>query len=137
MAARPARAEHRIVIRNACIHINNEQPLLADLFAMPDPRDLALVCTNLRSMNGSRPVFVDATDSVFVFPYSHIRFVEVPAAAADRPADAAPDRATAARIPHRPESVEAVHSVKVAVPPDGTDAELEIDEDFLRRIREV
>src|SRR5437762_10990332 len=32
------------VIRNAVIHIMNEQPLKADLFATPGPADISLVC---------------------------------------------------------------------------------------------
>src|SRR5690606_8425460 len=46
-------------IRNAVIHLLNEQPLLADLFELPGPADVALRCTNLRTMSGNRPVFVD------------------------------------------------------------------------------
>ena len=140
--------DHRIVIRNACIHITNEQPLLADLFAMPDPRDLTLVCTNLRSMNGSRPVFVDAKDSVFVFPYTHIRFIEIPAGAVNSPVDAAGEPATdrvgvaagrggsAHRAVDGPDG-SANGALTMPAEPDASDLELELDEDFLRRVREV
>ena len=113
------------MIRNAILHILNEQPMLADLFEAPGPADVGLRCTNLRMMNGKRPVFVDHINSIFFFPYLNIRFVEIPPAsqvgedgqvsmaggAAAEPADEAP---TADAEP-----------------------ELEIDEDFLRRIREV
>ena len=47
------------MIRNVILHLNNEQPLLADLFEAPSPGDVGLRCTNLRMMNGKRPVFVD------------------------------------------------------------------------------
>jgi len=67
------------VIRNTVLHLANEQPLLVDLFEVPKPGDVTLICTNLRHPNGRRPVFVDRADSVFVFPYAQIRFVEVPA----------------------------------------------------------
>ena len=63
------------MIRNVVIHINNEQSLLADLLEEPKPSDLALICTNLRTMNGTRPTFADHGDSLFVFPLVHIRFV--------------------------------------------------------------
>ena len=117
----------RCVIRNAVLHISNEQPLLADLFELPGPTDVALRCTNLRMLDGKRPIFVDDMNSVFFFPYLHIRFVEIPpsAVAGTRPGrgDAGPRgrrraRAAAGRGRRRR-------------------AELEIDEDFLRRIREV
>jgi hypothetical protein len=124
------RAGHdRPVIRKAILHLNNEQPLLADLYEPPSPGDVGLRCTNLRMMNGKRPVFVDDIKSIFFFPYLHIRFVEIPPAAmagadsslatVDDEADASGPNGGPAQIPPEPE-------------PD-----LEIDEDFLRRIREV
>ena len=69
------------MIRDAILHIMNEQPLLADLFEAPAPGDVGLRCTNLRMMNGKRPVFIDDIASIFFFPYLHIRFVEIPPAA--------------------------------------------------------
>jgi hypothetical protein len=116
------------VIRNVVIHLMNEQPLLADVEAMPGPTDVAFVCTNLRTMNGTRPVFVDRMESVFVFPYATIRFIELPTAALagaepDGPRDSSGHRRERdARSPEKPAEPE---------------PELEIDEDFLRRVREV
>ena len=65
------------VIRNVVIHIANEQPLLADLYEMPGTTDISLVCTNVRMLDGKKPLFIDHTSSTFVFPYLHIRFIEV------------------------------------------------------------
>jgi hypothetical protein len=119
------------VIRNAVIHIQNEQPLLADLYEHPKPLDQGLVCTNVRTMDGKRPIFVDRSDSVFFFPYLHIRFIEIMAGAAGLPAIEAPS-ATGAQ---------ADTNGHVGAGQDAADAEadseLELDEDFLRRIREV
>lgn len=115
------------MIRNAVIHVMNEQPLLADLFEAPSPGDQGLRCTNLRTLNGKRPVFVDAIDSVFFFPYLHIRFVEIPPGAISG-SDPSLGVEMADRAPIEPESPPAEPEVE---------AELEIDEDFLRRIREV
>jgi hypothetical protein len=104
------------LIRNAVIHLNNEQPLLADLFELPQARDQGLLCTNLRTLNGKRPVFADEIGSTFFFPYQHIRFVEIhptrDQAMLEAPAEA-------------------------AAKPEEAEEDLEIDEDFLRRIREV
>ena len=115
------------MIHNAVIHIANEQPLLADLFETPTTTDVSLVCTNVRMLDGKKPIFIDRTDSVFVFPYLHVRFIEIPAASA---------------TPRPDEDVEPVaESTAIAIPgpvaePE-PDVEIEIDEDFLRRIREV
>jgi hypothetical protein len=110
------------VIRNVVIHINNEQPLLADLYDMPGPTDISLVCTNVRMLDGKKPLFIDHTGSSFVFPYLHIRFIEiVPGAATGLPEQPIDERETALAEPVVEE----------------TEADLELDEDFLRRIRDV
>jgi len=117
------------VIRNAVIHINNEQPLLADLFEMPAPSDVSLICTNIRMLDGKKPVFVDHSDSVFIFPYLHIRFLEIMAGSVAGMADApgASDEI----------AVAVAAGSNGAEPSDDAEADLELDEDFLRRIREV
>jgi hypothetical protein len=113
------------VIRNVIVHVNGEQPLIADLFEPPSPGDIGLRCTNLRQMNGKRPVFVDDMASIFFFPYLHIRFVEIPpgamSASGDTSLEVVLDHEDPAPTPDEP----------------APEADLEIDEDFLRRIREV
>jgi len=130
------------MIKNTVIHLAGEQPLLADLYRMPDPGDVALVCTNLRQKNGERPIFADEIGSTFVFPLVFVRFVEIPAAAMVGMQTAGPrsgvlalgagqgDQATAAG------TAPAAASAAPAAEP-AADADLEIDEDFLRRIRDV
>ena len=117
------------MIRNVVLHINNEQPLLAYLFEAPSPGDVGLRCTNLRQMNGKRPVFIDDVASIFFFPYLHIRFLEIPpgAMSGGDPASAVTTDDEAARAGRPPE---------LALEPE-PEPDLEIDEDFLRRIREV
>ena len=115
------------MIHNAVIHIPNEQPLLADLPEMPTGADFSLVCTNLRTTTGTRPAFVDRSDSVFVFPYERIRFVEIPATGVELVpvGDTPRSQASRGRAAPAPPPV---------APPD---QDLEIDEDFLRRVREI
>ena len=108
------------MIRDAILHIMNEQPLLADLFEAPAPGDVGLRCTNLRMMNGKRPVFVDEIKSIFFFPYLHIRFLEIPPAT---------DGVAVVEAP--------VEEAAPAPAEADADEDLELDEDFLRRIREV
>jgi hypothetical protein len=115
------------VIPNVVIHLASEQPLLADLFDMPTPADMSLVCTNVRTLDGKKPVFVDRANSVFVFPYSTIRFLELTANATEMPAST-PNGALPVAVPagSAPEVTDELD-----------DVDLELDEDFLRRIREV
>jgi hypothetical protein len=103
------------MVRDAVLHLHNEQPLLVDLFALPSAQDACVVCTNVRTMAGKRPLFVDRSDSFFLFPLGHIRFVEVPSSSAGDLSGA-----------YATELDEAGES----------EPELEIDEDLMRRIRE-
>jgi hypothetical protein len=116
--------DHRPVIRNVIIHIANEQPLLADLYDMPTSSDVSLVCTNLRMLDGKKPIFIEHQGSVFVFPYLTIRFIEILAGQATGVSDA---------VEPEPE-----RAAEPAPADDGPpEPDLELDEDFLRRIREV
>jgi len=104
-------------VRGAVLHLLNEQPVVADLFGFPAASDLAVICTNVRGTTGKRPLWADDVHSIFYFPWVQIRFLEIP-----------PDRGSALYAdqtgePARPEVVD--------------DTELEIDEDFLRRVRDV
>jgi hypothetical protein len=104
----------------------NEQPMLADLFEAPSPGDVGLRCTNLRTLNGKRPVFVDDMASIFFFPYLHIRFVEIP-----------PGAVSGSDASMAMDLVEAAAADRTPPPAPEPEPDLEIDEDFLRRIREV
>ena len=130
------------MIRNVVVHISNEQPLLADLYDLPQATDAGLLCTNLRAMDGKRPVFIDRIENTFFFPYRAIRFLEIPVGAVDRhradgggdaPETLAPDEPPAEAEPtsNLPAVIEAV------APDDDLDLGEEIDEDFLRRIRDI
>jgi hypothetical protein len=120
-------ADDERVIRNVVLHLLNEQPLLADLFEMPQPSDGQLVCTNLRTMNGKRPVFIDAIEATFVFPLGQLRFVEIPPGA-----DGA-----AAPVPTVERETAEAPVVATPPAPAGPDFDLDLDEDFLRRVREL
>ena len=100
----------------AILHLLNDQPLVVELLAEPKPEDVAVICTNVRSIDGKRPVFIDFSDSTFVFPMASVRFVEIPSGVE------AGERARAAAA--------AAESSEEA-------EDLEIDEDFLRRVREA
>jgi hypothetical protein len=102
------------VIR-AILHLLNDQPLAVDLLETPTPGDIAVICTNVRTLDGKRPVFIDFSSSTFAFPMAAIRFVEIPRAA--------------------DEAKRATRSITSTTEEEADD--LEIDEDFLRRVREA
>lgn len=104
------------MIRDAVIHMQGEQPLVADLPTLPTVGDVCLMCTNLRTLDGKRPVFVDATGSTFIIPLQHVRFIEI--------------------LPDGDATAQARLALG-AGEPAADEAAAELDEDFLRRIREA
>lgn len=101
----------------AILHLQSDQPLAVDLFEQPKPADLTVICTNVRTVDGKKPVFIDFANSTFVFPMAMVRFVEIinTEAEAERAAGQRPG---------------------IAVLEEEAE-DLEIDEDFLRRVREA
>ena len=114
VSARAAAGIVPAVIR-AIIHLVNDQPLSVDLIEEPKPSDIAVICTNVRTIDGKKPVFVDFSNSTFVFPMAWVRFVEIP-----KPTDESRRAAGHAGRGGRRRA-----------------EDLEIDEDFLRRVREA
>lgn len=106
-------------LRGAVIHLNNEQPVVADLFEFPTARDVAVVCTNMRTLDGKRPIFIDQADSIFVIPLAYVRFIELPRGPGPDGGEMGPGGPRG-----RPAAAPA-------------EAEIEIDEEFLRRIRDA
>ena len=112
------------MIRNAVLHLSGEQPVVVDLFELPEAVDLGVRCTNMRTLDGKRPVFIDDIKAVFFFPYEAVRFVEIPARSLiGTELEVQVDEPVAVTVPAETETLD--------------DDNLEIDEDFLRRIREV
>ena len=135
------------MIRNVAIHVSNEQPLLADLYNVPTPADVGMLCTNVRTMDGKRPVFIDRIDSTFFFPYRVIRFIEVSPeelrrhqAESEGGLDIAGTADAAAASDNQRLPVLAITAERQPEEPaadEEPDLGLEIDEDFLQRIRDI
>ena len=113
------------MIRDVILHMSGEQPLMADLFEPPAPGDVGVRCTNLRQMNGKRPVFIDEVGNIFFFPFLHIRFLEIPRGAMT-------DGDPTMGVMTDDEFDGRGRDLAPEPEPD-----LEIDEDLMRRIREV
>lgn len=140
------------------VHLSGDQPMLADIDSLPTSADSCLVCTNLRSLDGRKPIFIDRIDSVFLIPLQVVRFVEIPRRAVTRSGvatavpemgvgglDAGSEVAPSVRSDGWLRGEEAVKGVALEDSPgstvdvDGFDDldDLEPDEDLLRRIREA
>jgi len=134
------------MIRNVVLHLHGEQPMKADVESLPTAADAGLLCTNLRTLEGRKPLSTEYLDSVFLIPYNIIRFIEIPresihSAGLDRDMPA-----QAAELPAEAKAVPAGAHVIVTPPPAASRPEtateealehVEPDADLLRRIREA
>jgi hypothetical protein len=112
------------VIRDVVLHINNEQPLRADLFDLPEGDTVLLRCTNVRTLSGAKPIFIDDLSSIIFLPMLHLRFIEI-----------LPETSGAEHLALGP-GEERV-PVKAGSAKDDLEEDLQIDEDFLRRVRDA
>jgi hypothetical protein len=144
------------MLRNVVVHINNEQPIIVDLVSEPSPSDVAILCKNVRTLNGKKPVFIDKVDSTFLMPLAAIRFVEIHRQSveehqAELAAEGAHSEAAAPREPEfasnalarldwnrdagtEPDDPPELPAGEPSSSPVDSD---ELDDDLLRRIREA
>jgi hypothetical protein len=111
------------VIRNVVIHQAGQLPVVADIRELPAPGDANIICTNMRTVDGKRPTFVDHMDSWFLIPMLTVRFIEVPKSAmagAGQEDDFAPEEV-----------------LEMAEPEPVDEGPAEPDEDLLARIRNI
>lgn len=140
------------MIKGVVFHLQNDQPVVADLYDLPQPGDTGVRCTNLRGMDGRKPIYIDDQAALFWFPLHVIRFLEVPASQLDglvgrrmkaiapprqagspSPAAAAEEPVIALGAP----SLEAAAAAEAATA-HAADADAEaLEEDILERIRQL
>jgi hypothetical protein len=109
------------VIKGVIVHLHNELPVLADLFEAPEPGAQSVRCTNIRTVDGKRPTFIQDPKAMFVFPWHLIRLLELPAVPTE--AQKADTRVAV--------SLQAEPAPEFELPDE------EPDEDLLARIRSV
>ena len=68
------------MIRNVILHLHGEQPMKADIESLPTAADAGLLCTNLRTTEGKKPLSTEFLDSVYLIPFGVVRFIEIPRA---------------------------------------------------------
>jgi hypothetical protein len=59
------------------VHLNNEDPILAEIEKMPGPSDQTLVLMNPRRRDGRSVHYVTEGATSFVFPWTRISFIEI------------------------------------------------------------
>ncbi len=136
------------MIRNVILHLHNDLPLKADIESLPTAADAGLLCTNLRTLEGRKPLSTEFLDSVFLIPYNVLRFIEIPRASIDQAGLGMDLPIRPAQLPAEASGVLEHPSVIITPPPGGSGSakatpeeealeHLEPDAELLRRIREA
>lgn len=144
MRAQRSVAQNAVVIRNVILHLAGEQPMLADLVFRPQPSDVSLICTNMRTIDGKRPRSVESSDGVFVVPLATVRLAELPgrelqaltAAGASERQESRPIELPAPGVAQAEANGQDGEPARRELVPT-EEEDIEPDEDLLRRIREV
>jgi hypothetical protein len=136
------------MIRNVILHLHGELPMKTDIESLPTAADAGLLCTNLRTLEGRKPISTEFLDSVFLLPYNIIRFIEIPRESIHNAGLDAELPQTAVELPAEAEFVPGGTPVIVTPPPAPEPAvepevddegleNLEPDAELLRRIRDA
>ena len=99
-------------------------PVVADIRELPAAGDANLICTNMRTVDGKRPTFIDHTDSWFLIPMVTVRFIEVP-------------KGAMAGAGQEDDFALQEEALPVAEPEPIDEGPAEPDEDLLARIRNI
>jgi hypothetical protein len=62
---------------NILIHIQNEDPVLCEVDALPAPTDLCVIVKNPRRKDGKDLHYLDPGVSTVIWPMARINFIEV------------------------------------------------------------
>jgi hypothetical protein len=59
------------------VHIQNEDPVLGEMEAIPSPGDLLILVKNPRRRDGKDLHYLDANVNTVIWPVSRINFIEI------------------------------------------------------------
>jgi len=65
------------VTQSVLIHLTNEDPILAEIEELPDPKDQILVAQNPRRRDGKELHYLMPEVSTVVLPWHRISFLEI------------------------------------------------------------
>jgi hypothetical protein len=59
------------------VHLQNEDPIVAELDELPQPEAQSIVLTNPRRRDGRSVHYITEGATAFIFPWTRISFIEV------------------------------------------------------------
>jgi hypothetical protein len=66
------------------IHMANEDPVIAEMEALPEPNSTCVICTEVRRRDGKPVHYLTPEATTFIFPWARIGFIEVLSAAVEK-----------------------------------------------------
>ena len=59
------------------IHLQNEDPMVAEMEELPEPHAVSFRCVNPRRRDGKPLHYIDPECTSFIFPWTRVSFIEV------------------------------------------------------------
>lgn len=59
------------------LHIMNEDPVVGEIDALPDPKDVSLLVKNPRRRDGKEITYLEENVSSVIWPFHKINFIQV------------------------------------------------------------
>ncbi len=63
--------------KTVIVHVLNQDPIVADMDNLPDPKDSFIAFSNPRKMDGKPITFINKNAKQVMFPWNQVFFVEV------------------------------------------------------------
>jgi hypothetical protein len=129
LPARAALGDTGGVIKDVIVHLTGDLPIVVDLYEAPGPTSTSVRCTNVRTVDGKRPKFIQDPRATFLLAWHLIRLMEVPAGAVSVP-----------EVDGRVVVSDPVDAVSLDPEPDAPEPDTldeEAEEDLLARIRSI
>ena len=58
------------------LHLQGQDPIMAEMEDLPDPQSSYVLCSNPRARDGKNLVFIEPDCTRFMFPWHRIHFIE-------------------------------------------------------------
>lgn len=59
------------------IHLQNEDPVMAEMDELPDPQAVSFTCVNPRRRDGKAIAYLDEACTSFIFSWNRVSLIEV------------------------------------------------------------
>lgn len=65
------------MVYTVIIHLQNEDPVVAEMVELPDSQAVSFSCINPRRKDGKPVTYIDETCTSFIFSWNRVSFIEI------------------------------------------------------------